>query len=106
MSQLGQTEKCGCPTRRSALPSRTDIFSEATQVRTVPLPEVSPRYSMTSSAVASNGGGTERPRALAAFGLMTSLNRVGGQTNPFRSVSVYERNNLYDARCRANTAHH
>jgi hypothetical protein len=36
MSQLGQTEKSGLATGKSALPSRTDIVSPAGQVRKVP----------------------------------------------------------------------
>jgi hypothetical protein len=37
MSQMGQTQKSGRATGKSALPSRTDIVSLACQVRKVPL---------------------------------------------------------------------
>jgi hypothetical protein len=53
-----------------------------------------PCHSMTSSAVASSEGGTERPRVLAVFRLMTSLKRVGcwiGRSPgfaPFRILST------------------
>src|SRR5258706_7486185 len=56
-----------------------------------PLPEVPPRHSMTSSAVASSDGGTERPRVLAVFRLMTSLKRVGcsmGRSPGFAPLST------------------
>jgi hypothetical protein len=40
MSHLGQTEKSGRATGKSALPSRTDIVSPACQVRKVPQPDL------------------------------------------------------------------
>jgi hypothetical protein len=36
LSALGQTEKSGCSTGRSALPSGTDLVCQAGQVRFVP----------------------------------------------------------------------
>jgi hypothetical protein len=40
MTALGQTEKSGRATGKSALPSITDIVRQARQVRKVPSPEV------------------------------------------------------------------
>jgi hypothetical protein len=40
MSELGQTEKPGLATGKSALPSRTDIVSPACQVRKVPTSDI------------------------------------------------------------------
>jgi hypothetical protein len=40
MSVLGQTEKSGRSTGKSALPPRTDVASRACQVRKVPNPDI------------------------------------------------------------------
>ena len=40
MSQLGQTQKSGCSRGKSALPSITDIVSQAHQVRKVPITDL------------------------------------------------------------------
>jgi hypothetical protein len=47
MSQMGQTEKSGLATGKSALPSRTDIVSLVCQLRKVPTAEVA-LHSITS----------------------------------------------------------
>ena len=65
-SLVGQTQKSGCSTGRSALPSITDIVSQACQVRKVPKPEVtevfqSPRRrSRGAKAAAESDAGLER----------------------------------------------
>ena len=66
MSLRGQIQKSGCSTGRSALPSITDIVSQACQVRKVPKPEVtevfqSPRRrSRGAKAAAESDAGLER----------------------------------------------
>ena len=75
------------------LPLATRLLTSL-EVGFVPTPEVLPRHSMTSSAVANSKGGTERPRALAAFRFITSMIRVGcwiGRSlgfAPFRMLST------------------
>ena len=71
MSELGQTQKSGRATGKSALPSRTDIVSLACQVRKVPKTHMDP-YSITSSALAGSVAGIVRPSALTALRLMIS----------------------------------
>ena len=51
--------------------------SAQSDVRYVPIADIEPFYSITSSARASNDGGTARPSALAALRLMTRLSFAG-----------------------------
>ena len=45
MSEVGQTQKSGCSTGRSGLPSITDVVSQACQVRFVPpVSDVAPSF--------------------------------------------------------------
>src|SRR5262249_61751707 len=65
----------------SALPRKRTNSGEWRHVRFVPIATersaAKALYSITSSARASRGGGTSRPRALAVGKLMTSSNLVG-----------------------------
>ena len=54
-----------------ALPPIPDICSAPAHVRFVPIADIEP-YSITSSARASNVGGTVRPSSLAVLRLITS----------------------------------
>jgi hypothetical protein len=54
---------CACTSRNAAVASRRTKWV--------------PAYSNTSSAIASNGGGTFRPRAFAVLRLIAKLNLVG-----------------------------
>src|SRR6266481_6240997 len=78
---IGQTEKFGCATEKSALPSRTDILGPACQVRKVPGTIHAPQqtvpldlYSITTSARASSVADTERPSVLAVLRLIANSN--------------------------------
>ena len=79
----------------SGLPRITDIARPAWLVRLVPISNIAPAHSITSSARASSDGGTSRPSAFAALRLMTSSNLVGCSTGrfagdaPFRILSTY-----------------
>jgi hypothetical protein len=76
-----------------ALTSKADTATDGRHVAKVPRADMV-RYSITSSALASNAGGTIRPRALAVFILITSSNLVGCSTGrseglvPLRTLST------------------
>ena len=76
-SVVGQTEKSGLATGKSALPSITDFVRGHRHVSKVPLAEVTRFYSITSSARTSSVGGTVIPIERAVFRFMDSLIRVG-----------------------------
>ena len=66
----------------SALPPKADIGTQSWNVRFVPKADIprcgeERRYSITSSAVASNVGGTSMPSAFAVFRLITKSNCDG-----------------------------
>ena len=56
----------------SALPPKADMCSALGDVRLVPIADIAPSHSITSSARASSEGGTVRPSALAVLRLITS----------------------------------
>jgi hypothetical protein len=72
MSALGQKQTLEHLRAMSALPPKADIAERDRHVRFVPIADIASLYSITSSAVAWNDGGTLRLRALAVFMLMTS----------------------------------
>jgi hypothetical protein len=98
-SAVGQTEKSGWATGKSALPSRTDIVKPVPLARFVPSPDSCTAanvnsYSITSSAPVSSAGGMVRPSAFAVLRLMTSSNLIDCSTGksaglaPFRILPV------------------
>jgi hypothetical protein len=72
MSALGQKQTFAVQKRMSALPPIADIPGGNQHVRFVPIADIAPAYSITSSARASSDGGTVRPSALAVLRLITS----------------------------------
>jgi hypothetical protein len=79
MSSVGQKRFKRDVGVESALPQTADIGRRGRQVRSVPQPDSCTatkqhHYSITSSAVASNVGGTVRPSILAVSALITSSN--------------------------------
>jgi hypothetical protein len=64
----------------SALPQKADMCSATADVCYGPKADIQGIHSITSSARASNEGGTVRPSALAALRLIASSNLVGCQT--------------------------
>jgi hypothetical protein len=61
----------------SALPPKADITFMLRHVRFGPSGDIAPPHSITSSACASVAGGTLKPRAVAAFKLITISNLTG-----------------------------
>ena len=55
------------------------------------------RYSITSSAWASNVGGTVMPRALAVLRLMINSNFVGACTGRSPGFTPFRMRSMYDA---------
>ena len=92
MSEMGPFSDLGAPNHDVRL---IDIVSLRAYVRKVPINDIAPAHSITSSARASSDGGTSMPSALAALRLMTSSNLVGCSTGrlagdaPFRILSTY-----------------
>src|SRR6516164_4959777 len=85
MSALGQKQTSEHVGVMSALPPKADIAERDWHVRYVAIEDIVRcvkirRYSITSSARASNDGGTRRPSACAAFRLSTSPDLVGACT--------------------------
>src|SRR5258705_1782124 len=92
MSEMGPFSDLGAPNHDVRL---IDIVSLRAYVRKVPINDIAPAHSITSSARASSVGGTSMPSALAALRLITSSYFVGACTGrsagfwPLRIRSTY-----------------
>jgi hypothetical protein len=96
MSALGQKQTSGHLQPTSALPPKADIGTQSWNVRFVPKTDIlqcgkERRYSIISSAVASNVCGNVRPNVLAVLRFRTRSNFVGcstGKSDGFVPCSI------------------